>query len=44
MVELNKAEVHKLAWASLSQLNDAFNGKISNLKASYEYDPSLLLH
>lgn len=31
MVELNKAEVQKLVWASLPQLDDAFKGKHSNL-------------
>lgn len=44
LLELNKAEVQKLGWASLPQLAEAFENKHSNLKAAYEYDPSILLH
>jgi 8-oxo-dGTP pyrophosphatase MutT (NUDIX family) len=43
LIEVCKAEVHRLVWAGLPQLADAFKGKHSTIPG-FEYDPSVLLH
>lgn len=44
LIEMNKAEVQVLAWASLPQLAEAFKGNHSKLQHAYEYDPSIFMH
>jgi hypothetical protein len=43
LLNLNPAEVDKVSWASLDQLNDCFNDKHSDLPG-YQWDEKIWLH